>query len=164
MMEYLKGVSKEMALGFLELAHTVARDAACSRAKCGVVIVGGDGSLLGSGFNSPAGNDESERRCERKKSEYHEKVTDKTCCIHAEQRAIMDALIAGNVKRLEGSIMYFVRLDDGVVISDEREPYCTICSKMMVEFGLGAFVRYFKGEVVSYDVREYNRISFDYHG
>ena len=32
------------------------------------------------------------KRCTCDKASYHRKVTDKTCCIHAEQRAIMNAL------------------------------------------------------------------------
>lgn len=161
-MRYLEGNEKKEATSFMDMAQSAAHDATCTRAKCGVIIMSPDGWLIGSGHNSPPGNDEDERRCGIKKSEYDIKVTDKTCCIHAEQRAIMNALIAGNVGRLRGSTMYFVRLDDGDTVSDEREPYCTICSKMMVDVGIGSFIRYFKGEIVSYDVKEYNRISFGY--
>jgi hypothetical protein len=36
---------------------------------------------------------ENQRRCSNDKDKYNKKVTDKTCCVHAEQRAIMNALI-----------------------------------------------------------------------
>jgi deoxycytidylate deaminase len=37
-------------------------------------------------------------------------VTDKTCCIHAEQRAIMNAL-RNHPNEIEGADLYFMRLD-----------------------------------------------------
>lgn len=54
---------------------------------------------------------EDQRQCSCSKDSYHKKVTDKTCCIHAEQRAIMDAL-RKNPDKIAGSRLYFIRLDD----------------------------------------------------
>jgi hypothetical protein len=48
--------------------------------------------LIGKGFNSPPGLKESQRRYFCLKENFDRKITDKTCCIHAEQRAIIDAL------------------------------------------------------------------------
>ena len=79
------------ALFYMQEAVQVAKNATCARSRCGAVIAK-DGKIIGSGFNSPPRNLEGQRRCQNKKSIYNKKVTDKTCCIHAEQRAIFDAL------------------------------------------------------------------------
>jgi deoxycytidylate deaminase len=145
---------------WIERAASVARHATCGRSKCGSIIVS-DGEVIGEGFNSPPGNLESERRCDRKKTEYHPKVTDKTCCVHAEERAIMDAL-RRNPDRVVGSTLYFIRLDTEGRPSHSGEPYCTICSKMALDVGISSFVLWRKEGAVSYPTDEYNRLSFGY--
>lgn len=122
-------------LAFVETCYSraveVAKKATCGRSKCGSVIVR-DGKIIGEGFNSPALSLESRRRCACAKSDLHPKVTDKTCCVHAEQRAIMDAL-AKNPEKIKGSTLYFIRLDDEGFPKRSGEPYCTICSKMSLD-------------------------------
>jgi deoxycytidylate deaminase len=159
--KYLEGEERKEAEAYLLMAASYAETATCSRAKCGAVIISPKVRLIGGGFNSPAGNKESRRRCVRRKSEYDEKVTDKTCCVHAEQRAIMDAL-RSNPDHIEGATMYFARLDSDTGLSDHHRPYCTICSKMMVDVGLKWFVRYQDGDIIRYDTEEYDLISADY--
>lgn len=112
-------------------AVEVARKATCGRSKCGSVIVRA-GEIVGEGFNSPAGGLETRRRCSCSKSELDPKVTDKTCCVHAEQRAVMDAL-AKNPAKIAGSTLYFIRLDSEGNPKPSGEPYCTICSKMALD-------------------------------
>ena len=68
---------KVIAEKYIEEAGTVAQKATCQRAKCGAVIVK-DNEIIGRGFNSPPNNDDKERRCEIKKDEYDQKITDKT--------------------------------------------------------------------------------------
>ena len=63
----------------------------CLRSKCGSVIIK-NGKIIGKGFNSPPKNLESQRKCLQNKKEIDEKVADKTYCVHAEQRAIINAL------------------------------------------------------------------------
>ena len=77
--------SKEasMVVHWIEEAAAVARQATCRRGLCGAIIVSGE-EVIGQGFNLPPGNDEQERRCHRHKSSYDLKITDKTCCVHAE--------------------------------------------------------------------------------
>ncbi|MBO4517078.1 hypothetical protein J5751_06735 [bacterium] len=53
---------------------------------------------------------ESQRRCTCDKKSYDFKVTDKTCCIHAEQRAMFDAL-RNHPNELIDSELFFIRLD-----------------------------------------------------
>jgi len=139
---------------------TIAKKATCTRSKCGSIIVSGD-EIIGTGYNSPPHDDETERRCENKKDTYHKKVTDKTCCIHAEQRAIIDAL-KNNSDKLAGSRLYFIRLDDEGNPSRAGKPYCTICSKMALDVGIAEFVLWHDDGIRVYDTHEYNNLSFQY--
>lgn len=95
--------------------------------------------IIGTGFNSPPGEKESQRRCSNDKDTYNKKVTDKTCCVHAEQRAIMNALIDAPDKII-GSRLYFVRIDENGKPTHAGNPYCTICSKMALDAGIREFV------------------------
>ncbi len=106
-MKYLTGQQAEESLRWIREAINVAQNAPCHRDRCGAVIVR-NGVIIGRGFNSPPGNDEVERRCDYRKDFYNRKVTDKTCCVHAEQRAIMDAL-KNNSQKIKGAQLYFAR-------------------------------------------------------
>jgi deoxycytidylate deaminase len=157
-MKILVGEDAELAMGFIREAACIAESATCERSLCGAVIVSG-GKIIGFGFNSPAGGEES--RCQTLKKDYDLKVTDKTCCVHAEQRAIMDAL-RKNYEKIFGSRLYFVRLDKEGNISFAGKPYCTICSKMALDVGVAEFVLYREDGVCVYDTKEYNDLSFGY--
>ena len=82
---------QDALLPYLVHATKAAQHATCQRSKCGSIIVQGE-EIIGTGWNTPPHDEEGQRRCGCAKDSYHKKVTDKTCCIHAEQRAIMDAL------------------------------------------------------------------------
>ena len=97
----LKDQENQEAQKYIEEAIKIAEKALCQRAKCGSIIVK-DEEIIGKGFNSPPNNKESQRRCANNKDFYHKKITDKTCCIHAEQRAIINAL-KNNPEKLNGS-------------------------------------------------------------
>lgn len=163
-MFYLKKNSQEekSALDFIEECRKEALKATCKRAKCGSVIVK-EREILGRGFNSPPGNLDSQARCECEKDDYNKKVTDKTCCIHAEQRAIMEAL-KNHAEKLASSRLYFIRLSEDGEISFAGQPYCTICSKMVLDTGIKEFVLYHKEGIGVYDTEEYNVLSFDFKG
>ncbi len=141
-------------------AAEVAKEATCERSKCGSIIVK-DGKVIGKGYNSPPGNLESQRRCHKEKSDYDNKVTDKTCCVHAEQRAIMDALknFPGEV---QGSTLYFARIDENGNLKVSGKPYCTICSKMALDAGIKHFVLWHEDGCCAYDTENYNDESFSY--
>lgn len=146
----------------MELAVEEALKATCERSRCGSVIVA-DGEVIGKGYNSPPGELESQRRCSNTKTMYHQKVTDKTCCVHAEQRAIMDAL-QKNPEKIRGSRLYFIRLDDDGKMSFAGKPYCTICSKMALDVGIKEFVLYHEDGITAYETDEYNDLSYSYEG
>jgi len=144
-MKYIKDSQEEKAAQWMDKAKEVAQKATCKRAKCGAIIMRDD-RIIGRGFNSPPGESEKERRCEVEKNTYNQKVTDKTCCVHAEQRAVMDAL-AQHPDKVKGAQLYFIgfypngelRLDKG-----EIRLYCTICTKMMFDVGIAEFIINFK--------------------
>ena len=159
-MKLLIGPEHTQAEIFMQKATEIAQKATCERSKCGCVIVK-EGKFIGKGFNSPAQNLESQRRCHCDKEQYHKKVTDKTCCIHAEQRAILDALKSAS-DQLPGSDLYFIRLDQKGEITKAGEPYCTICSKMALEVGIKSFHLWHSKGIIAYDTEEYNILSYQY--
>lgn len=160
-MKYLTGTDFDQALKWIEKAAAVAVNSTCQRSRCGSVIVK-DEQIIWTWFNSPALDLESQRRCGCRKSEYDSKITDKTCCIHAEQRAIMDALKT-NADKLDWSRLYFIRLDNDWKISYAGQPYCTICSKMSLDAGISEFVLYHQEWICVYDTQEYNELSYKFN-
>lgn len=150
----------QQALEYINQAAEIALQATCERARCGCVIVENN-EIIGTGFNSPAGHLESQRRCKNDKNIYHKKVTDKTCCVHAEQRAIMNALIDAPDKII-WSRLYFVRIDNDGKPTHASKPYCTICSKIALDAGIKEFVLREETWICVYDTEEYNTLSFNY--
>lgn len=138
-----------------------ARKALCLRAKCGSVIVDNEGKIIGRGYNAPPQDDISILRCNRKHELHVTFKSDKTCCVHAEQRAIMDAL-KNKPDKLNGATLYFIRLDENGDIKHSGKPYCTICSKMSLDVGIKYFALYHKDGIGVYDTKEYNELSFAY--
>lgn len=159
-MRYLSGKEEKTALEYLAKASEIALQATCSRSKCGSVIVKGN-EIIGRGYNSPPLGLESQRRCSNSKKDYDLKVTDKTCCVHAEQRAIMDALRT-NPENIFGSRLYFIRVDEEGNPKRAGNPYCTICSKMALDAGIAEFVLWHEEGICVYDTEEYNLRSFEF--
>lgn len=156
----LSGKEKRKALEYIIKAAEIALNSTCKRSRCGSVVVK-DEMIIGTGFNSPPKNKEGQRRCYLSKDSYHKKVTDKTCCIHAEQRAIVDALV-NNSDKIIGSKLYFTRIDSDGKPLKSGKPYCTICSKMALDIGIKEFILWHEKGICVYNCEEYNNISFDY--
>ena len=159
-MFYLKEKEEKEALKYFDKVIEIAKKSTCERAKCGCVIVNSN-EIIGGGFNSPPKNLENQRRCSNDKELYHKKVTDKTCCIHAEQRAIFDAL-KNNPKKLSSSRLYFIRIDENGNPTKSGKPYCTICSKMALDVGISEFVLWHEKGICVYKTEGYNTLSFDF--
>lgn len=159
-MGYLTENEEREARKYMEHAAKVALGATCQRSRCGSVIVK-EGEIIGEGFNSPPGDVEGQRRCACSKEIYHRKVTDKTCCVHAEQRAILDAL-KRNPDKIGGSRLYFIRLDAQGNLGRAGKPYCTICSKMALDAGIAEFVLWHGEGICAYGTERYNTLSFQY--
>ena len=76
-------------------------------------------------------------------------------------RAIMDAL-KNNPRKIAGSRIYFIRLDIDGKMAKSGKPYCTICSKMSLDAGIGEFVLLHEEGICVYEAEEYNTLSYDY--
>lgn len=159
-MKILSENEEKEASDYIQECAKIALNSKCERAKCGSIIVK-EKEIIGVGFNSPPANKEAQRRCSASKESYDKKITDKTCCIHAEQRAIFDAL-AKNAEKIKGSTIYFVRLNKKEDLEKAGEPYCTICSKMALDVGISEFILFKEEGICSYNTEEYNNISFQF--
>lgn len=141
------------------LAADEARRAECGRARCGSVIVSADGEVIGRGWNGPPGGVHSQRRCERKQELSPTFKSDRTCCVHAEWRAILEAVRTHPMK-VAGATLYFTRVNEVGEVEYSGEPYCTICSKLALEVGLGFFALWHEEGIRLYDTVDYNDRSF----
>lgn len=158
-MKILHGIEEKEAIKFIDTAINVAKHSPCFRSKCGSVIVK-DGKIIGSGFNAPPLGKKLDR-CFKDDIPKNFK-SDRSCCIHAEERAIMDAL-RKHPEKIIGSRLYFIRLDKD---TDKKlyagKPFCTICSKMALDAGVKEFVLWHEEGISVYDTDEYNTLSFHY--
>jgi deoxycytidylate deaminase len=153
----------ELHKKFFEQAAKVAERSLCLKAKCGAIIVV-DNHIIASGYNAPPRNDISNRKCNlhfpvtnRKKPK-----SDCTCCVHAEWRAITNALRVyhGSFK---GSTLYFTRVDDNGEIIYSGEPYCTVCSRLALDVGIETWALWHEDGIKLYDAKKDNDLSFEFH-
>lgn len=157
-MRYAEGEEKNTCERFIALSADIAKKSHCLRSGCGSVIVKKN-EIIGTGFNSlPL--DEKPALCMKDQLPKDFK-SDKTCCIHAEQRAIMEAL-AKHADKIKGSRIYFVRVDEQHHPIPAGKPYCTICSKLALDTGIAEFVLWHKEGYAIYPTNEYNQLSFAY--
>ena len=152
--------SSDLSLAYMHAAIGVAKKALCLNAHCGAVIASAN-IVIGAGYNGPPLDSEANRMC---KNEYKSPVKnnyDRTCCLHAEWRAIMDAL-----KRyphsVKGSKLYFVRVNDAGEVLKSGPPYCTACSRLALDVGIAKFHLWHEEGITAYDTDEYNRLSYSY--
>lgn len=159
-MRVLYGSEAAAAMSHITYAARQARAATCLRDRCGAVIIGA-GQRIGEGVNGPPGGLAAQQRCLRR----HELATgfksDTTCCIHAEQRAVMAAL-RHHPEKLAGARLYFIRLDPAGQPVVAGQPYCTHCSKLALDAGLAEFVLWQAAGITVYDTIEYNDLSFQW--
>lgn len=130
----------------------------CCRSKCGSVVVAPDGRVIGYGFNS--------KPCHEGGACFKDDLSptfksDKTCCVHAEQRSLMAAL-ANKPHRVKGGRIFFIRLSLNNEVLHAGRPYCTICSKLALDAGIKEFVLFHEGGPKAYETKHYNDLSFQY--
>lgn len=154
---------------YFAAAAKEAEKAICLRAKCGAVIVKND-TIIGRGFNGPATADTdktrfaaSSQKCDCIYPQSAKPKSDRTCCVHAEWRAIIDALKNSSEKTLAGSILYFTRVDGDGNILKSGEPYCTVCSRLALDTGISQFGLWHESGIRMYDTGEYNELSYQFH-
>jgi len=152
----LFGPEQERAHRLTGAAAELALRSPCLRSRCAAVIASGD-RILGRGWNGPP-RDVPIQLC-RKDVLPLAFRSDRTCCLHAEQRAVADAL-AHHAGELPDATLYFIRLDEHGRPKRSGEPYCTICSKLCADIGLAEFVLWQRDGYVAYECLEYNEVSF----
>lgn len=156
-MNKIDNIAIENAMKYFKLAEEEAKKSFCLRSKCGALIVK-DNSIIGLGTNSPPGNRILERCL--KDDLPKDFKSDRTCCIHAERRAIDNALDKVSRTTIQGSTLYFIRLDMNNQVLYAGKPYCTQCSKEALDVGVKEWVLFHEKGIYSYDSKEYNEISF----
>ncbi len=138
----------------------VAAKSTCKRSKCGSIVVSlGEKQILGEGFNSMPCNAVAECFKDSLPAGFK---SDKTCCVHAEQRAIMNTLSGPAREKIFGSAIFFIRLDENGNPKHSGRPYCSICSKMALDSGIATFVLWHKEGWTAYGAKEYNDLTFKY--
>ncbi len=158
-MEIIKGEDAVNASKWIDEAFQTARHSICLRAHCGAVIVK-NGEIIGRGFNSPAGNDPKNRRCLAEYAIPEGFRHDRTCCVHAEQRAIQDAL--KNNREMAGADIYFSRADDAGNKLKSKDIKCTICSRAVLDAGISRFFLEFEDGIRAYGTKEFDDLSYEY--
>lgn len=146
---------------YFEQAQKVAQQATCSRAHCGSVIVAESGQIIGRGYNAPPLGDESQRMCDAQLDKTIKQNNDKTCCVHAEWNAILDAL-KNHADKIQGSTLYFMRVGEKGEFTGSGKPYCTVCSRLALESGIAQFGLWHE-EPVMFDAATYNMQSYAYY-
>lgn len=159
----LENLSLVSVQEFFEEAAKAARHASCQRARCGSVVVSRSGMILGSGYNAPPLNDESQRTCEAEWNLEKKPKYDKTCCVHAEWNAVIDMLKNSPEDQIDGSTLYFMRIDDDGNFTDAGEPYCTTCSRFTMQAGVSEFALWNNSGADVYTLKEYNEASYRFY-
>lgn len=158
-MRKLDSEQSKAAQPWLDAAAEAAKQSSCARAKCGSVIVS-QGQIIGQGYNSPAGNEPA--RCTTDYQIPSNNRHDLTCCVHAEIRAINDAL-THHPEALSDSTLYFVRLGEDREPKPAGHPYCTMCSRAALDTGLAEFALWHKDGLTVYNTQEYNDLSYQFY-
>lgn len=147
---------------WLNQAASMAMRALCKKDKCGAVLVTSSGHCIGEGYNAPPRDEVDQCMCGNTHPSLKKPKSDRTCCIHAEWRALFDALKI-NPSHMKGSILYFSRSDDLGNIKKSGNPYCTVCSRIALDLGVAHWVLWNKDEGIKvYDALEYNRLSYQF--
>ncbi|MDO8628822.1 MAG: hypothetical protein Q7R56_03635 [Nanoarchaeota archaeon] len=157
-MRYLQRKEREQALHYLVLAEQLARQSTCLRKKSAALIVKDD-TIHGEGVNSPPAR--IPLTVCLKDTLPKDFKSDRTCCVHAEERAIVDAL-QRSPHNIQGSRLYFARINDQGKMITVGQPYCTICSKLALDVGIEEFVLNHDEGIAVYDTLTYNELSFQY--
>ena len=145
---------------FFREAGEVAKLALCFRDKCGAVVVS-EGVIIGSGYNAPPQDAVTDRKCHLELVVSSKPKSDRTCCMHAEWRAILSALPTG---KIVGATLYFTRVDDkGDLLESDGIPYCTVCSRLALDIGIKYFGLWTSEGAKMFETKEYNELSYLFH-
>ncbi|USN88691.1 MAG: hypothetical protein H6780_04365 [Candidatus Nomurabacteria bacterium] len=145
---------------WFQAAVVCAQSAQCSRAKCGAIIVK-DSKIIGQGYNAPPQDQSCNAMCHKNQRNSPKPKSDRTCCMHAEWRAILDALQQGH--DVTGTTLYFARATDEGELLFSGQPYCTVCSRLALDVGIAYFGLWHESGPKLYDTKTYNKLSYKYH-
>ena len=146
---------------YFKEANKEATKALCLRDKCGAVVVK-DGVIVGRGYNGPPQDNLEQRKCLNEyPKELKKPKSDRTCCVHAEWRAIINA--QKNSPNLTGSSLYFARVNGEGELLPSGEPYCTVCSRLALDVGIMYFCLNHENGSRCYDTSNYNDLSYEFH-
>lgn len=155
---WLEGEELQQAEALLAYAEDVARKKSlCKRnAHYGAAIFNRD-VLVGEGANAPP-LDACIERCLKDVLPRNFR-SDPTCCVHAEQNAVLDAA-KKHPELLSGATLYLTKIDGQNTPVPAGKPYCTICSKTVLNAGIAYWVLRHEEGVVRYDARALNAFVF----
>jgi deoxycytidylate deaminase len=159
-MKLLLDTEQKDAEKWMYEAVEVAKNGMCLKGKRGTVIVKG-GEIIGRGYSAPPLDKEENQTCANEYTSSKKRNFDRTCCMHAEWRAIIDAL-KNNADKISGSRLYFVSVDERGDIQRSGQPYCTVCSRFALDTGIAEFLLWHEEGICSYPTDEYNRLSYEY--
>jgi deoxycytidylate deaminase len=145
---------------WLAQAAKCAGRALCLRANCGAVLVKDD-RILGAGYNGPPKDDLDLRVCTSIQASKNKPKSDRTCCMHAEWRALDNGLVL-SPRDVEGSTMVFCRVDAAGNLLKSGNPYCTVCSRLTLDRGVGSWILWHETGIREYSAREYHQLSERY--
>jgi deoxycytidylate deaminase len=131
----------------------------CLRANCGAVLVK-DGRLIGTGYNGPPQDNLDLRVCNSIEASVKKPRSDRTCCVHAEWRALLDAMERFPLD-VEGSTMVFCRVNDQGPLKSGH-PYCTVCSRLTLDRGVASWLLWHEAGIREYSAVEYHQLSERY--
>ena len=144
----------------MDEAFEMAKRSMCKRGMVGAVVVLG-GEIIGRGYNAPPNDDEENRMCHTDYRTSSKPKSDRTCCVHAEWRAILDAV--KNKGDISGSSIYCTGVHENGEVWKSGKPYCTVCSRLALDSGIKEFVLWYEDGIRAYDTKEYNKLSYDFH-
>ncbi len=145
---------------FFTEALREAQKSMCTRGHGGAVIAK-DGTIIGRGYNAPPKNDSHHAKCHLDQRTSRKPKSDRTCCVHAEWRAITDAFTHGH--DVAGSDLYFIGASDDGSMRYSGAPYCTVCSRLALDLGILRFGLWHETGITLYDTATYNDLSYAYH-
>lgn len=145
---------------YFKEATKLADQSMCSRGRGGSVVVL-NGEIVGRGYNAPPNNDPQDKMCHTDYRTSSKPKSDRTCCIHAEWRAIINAI--KNKGDISGSSIYYANIDEDGQMLKAGKPYCTVCSRLALDVGIKYFGLWQKEGIKLFETKEYNRLSYDFH-
>jgi deoxycytidylate deaminase len=145
---------------FFDEAANEAKKSLCLRDRCGAVVVLNE-KVIGRGYNAPPNDDIASQKCILNLVQSVKPKSDRTCCVHAEWRAIIDAV--RNEKNLNGSTLFFMRVNENGNILKSGQPYCTACSRLALDNGISFFALWHENGIRTYGTKEYNELSYQFH-